>query len=74
MSIMKLNHETAGAVTVARAFSQRFAADESGTTAIEYALIAALVSVACIAALKQLGGTNSGGWGDVANKITAAMQ
>jgi pilus assembly protein Flp/PilA len=32
----------------------RFAKDESGATAIEYGLIAALVSVAIIAALKLL--------------------
>ncbi len=35
----------------------RFAKDESGATAIEYGLIAALVAVACIAAF-QLVGTN----------------
>ena len=33
----------------------RFAKDESGATAIEYGLIAALVSVAIIAALSTLG-------------------
>ncbi len=34
----------------------RFAKDESGATAIEYGLIAALVSVAIIAVLGTLGG------------------
>jgi len=34
----------------------RFRRDESGATAIEYALIAALLSVAVIAALQSLGG------------------
>ena len=34
----------------------QFANDESGATAIEYGLIAALVSVAAIAALKAMGG------------------
>ncbi len=34
----------------------RFANDESGATAIEYGLIAALVSVAIIGALTTLGG------------------
>lgn len=33
----------------------RFASDESGATAIEYGLIAALVAVAIITALTQLG-------------------
>jgi pilus assembly protein Flp/PilA len=34
---------------------KRFAADESGATAIEYGLIAAGISVAIIAAVKGLG-------------------
>jgi pilus assembly protein Flp/PilA len=34
-----------------------FLSDESGATAIEYGLIAALVSVAAIAALQSLGGS-----------------
>ena len=33
----------------------RFAADESGATAIEYGLIAALIAVAAIAAMTTLG-------------------
>jgi pilus assembly protein Flp/PilA len=33
----------------------RFANDESGATAIEYGLIAALIAVACIAAMTTLG-------------------
>jgi pilus assembly protein Flp/PilA len=35
---------------------KRFAADESGATAIEYGLIAAGISVAIIAAVNNLGG------------------
>ncbi|SDN60816.1 pilus assembly protein Flp/PilA [Methylobacterium phyllostachyos] len=33
----------------------RFASDESGATAIEYGMIAALIAVAIIAALKTVG-------------------
>ena len=33
----------------------RFVKDESGATAIEYGLLAALISVACIATWKTLG-------------------
>lgn len=33
----------------------RFAKDESGATAIEYGLIAALISIACIMAFQMLG-------------------
>jgi pilus assembly protein Flp/PilA len=36
-------------------FTKAFLADESGATAIEYGLIAALVSVAAIATLEALG-------------------
>lgn len=36
---------------------QNFAKDESGATAIEYGLIAALVSVAAIGALQAMGGS-----------------
>ena len=35
----------------------KFFSDESGATAIEYGLIAALVSVAAIGALKGMGGS-----------------
>ncbi|MGU3540227.1 Flp family type IVb pilin [Methylobacterium sp. A54F] len=34
---------------------KRFASDESGATAIEYGLIAALIAVAIIAGARQLG-------------------
>jgi pilus assembly protein Flp/PilA len=37
-------------------FAERFISDESGATAIEYGLIAALVSVAIIISAKALGG------------------
>ena len=37
-------------------FLNRFAKDESGATAIEYGLIAALIAVALIAILTSLGG------------------
>ena len=39
-----------------RNFIQRFARDESGATAIEYALIAALIAVAIVGAATALGG------------------
>jgi len=38
-------------------FLNRFVRDESGATAIEYGLIAALVSVAAIGALSLMGGS-----------------
>ena len=42
-----------------KSFVSRFANDESGATAIEYGLIAALVGVGIIAALTQLEGALS---------------
>jgi pilus assembly protein Flp/PilA len=38
-------------------FMKRFAQDESGATAIEYGLIAALISITIIAAANAIGGT-----------------
>jgi pilus assembly protein Flp/PilA len=46
-----------------------FVRNESGATAIEYSLIAALVSVASILALQALGGSLSGIFGVVSNKL-----
>jgi pilus assembly protein Flp/PilA len=51
-----------------------FAQDESGATAIEYSLIAALVAIGMLAGLKALGSGNSGSWSSTANKATDAMQ
>jgi pilus assembly protein Flp/PilA len=47
----------------------RFAKDESGATAIEYGLIASLVSVAIIGALTTLGGKVSTTFGKVSAQL-----
>ena len=47
--------------------------DESGATAIEYGLIAALVAVACIAAFIALGGGLGNLFGSVNTKASSAM-
>ena len=47
--------------------------DESGATAIEYGLIAALVSVAAIGALTAMGGSLNTMFTSVSNSITAAV-
>ncbi len=39
---------------------RKFLQDESGATAIEYGLIAALIAVACIVALTSVGGSLKG--------------
>jgi pilus assembly protein Flp/PilA len=48
----------------------RFAKDESGATAIEYGLIAALISVGIIVAVSTLGGTLSGVFEDINTRLT----
>jgi pilus assembly protein Flp/PilA len=47
----------------------RFVRDESGATAIEYGLIAALVAVAIAAVLPLLGGRLTNTFGTVANNL-----
>ena len=48
----------------------RFAADESGATAIEYALLAALIAVAIIGAATTLGNNISKLMNNVAGKLS----
>ena len=47
-----------------------FLSDESGATAIEYGLIAALIAVAIIAAATTLGGGLSTLFNSIGNKLT----
>jgi|EndMetStandDraft_5_1072996.scaffolds.fasta_scaffold3891956_1 pilus assembly protein Flp/PilA len=56
-----------------RALLVRFCANESGATAIEYGLIAALIAVACIAAIVALGGGVQDLFGRIQNKAGNAM-
>lgn len=48
---------------------QRFVQDESGATAIEYGLLAALIAVAIIAGATQLGESVDDKFGDVATTL-----
>jgi pilus assembly protein Flp/PilA len=50
-------------------FCHRFANDESGATAIEYGLIAALIGVGIIAGASAIGKNNDSLW----NKVTDAF-
>jgi pilus assembly protein Flp/PilA len=52
---------------------RRFAADQSGATAIEYGLIAALVAVGAIVAMTSFGGSLSGMFNTVSTKAGDAM-
>jgi pilus assembly protein Flp/PilA len=48
----------------------RFIKDESGATAIEYGLIAALISVAIIAGASTLGNTLNTAFVNISNKVS----
>ena len=50
----------------------RFIKDESGATAIEYGLIAALISVALIAGARAIGTGLDGKFTEVSNAVGAA--
>lgn len=50
----------------------RFMRDESGATAIEYGLIAALIAVGIIAAATTLGGSLSNIFGTISNRLDNA--
>ena len=52
-----------------KTFVNRFAADQSGATAIEYGLIAAIVSIAIVTALTSLGGKVVGLFNKVSDGI-----
>ena len=47
----------------------RFAKDESGATAIEYGLIASLISVAIIGAITTIGTSLTGTFTNVSNQL-----
>ena len=51
-------------------FFKRFAQDESGATAIEYGLIAALISITIITAATNIGGSVSSKFKKVETSIT----
>lgn len=53
-------------------FFNRFAKDESGATAIEYGLIAALIAVALISILTTLSGSLEGTFTKVSDELTTA--
>ena len=53
-------------------FVTRFLKDESGATAIEYGLIAALIAVACIGALTSVGTELQSTFNTVAGNLSTA--
>jgi len=51
----------------------RFVRDESGVTSIEYGLIAALISVVCIAAMTAVGGQLRAVYIGISTALAAAL-
>ena len=52
----------------------RYISDESGATAIEYGLIAALIAVGIIVGAKSLGANITGLFGDVDGEVSQAFE
>ncbi len=50
-----------------------FLRDESGPTAVEYAVMLALIIGVCIGAIGLFGTTASGSWQDTSSRIGTAM-
>jgi pilus assembly protein Flp/PilA len=55
------------------AYVRTFLKDEDGPTAVEYAVMLALVLMAVIGAINSVGNSTSGMWQDNADKITGAV-
>jgi pilus assembly protein Flp/PilA len=55
------------------ALAQRFIADDSGATAIEYGLIVAMIAVGCIMAIMTLGGGITDMFAGIRDRAGGAM-
>jgi pilus assembly protein Flp/PilA len=67
--IKRTNKQPCSGATIMKNLLSRFANDESGATAIEYGLIAALVSVVIIVALTALGTELTATFNHIADKL-----
>jgi pilus assembly protein Flp/PilA len=56
-----------------KSFAIRFLQDETGVTSIEYGLIAALISVVCIAAMTAVGGQLQAVYTSISTALAAAL-
>lgn len=56
------------------ALTQKFIADESGATAVEYGLVAALISVAIVGALTVVGGDLGNVFNGIGDTLEAAQK
>ena len=51
----------------------RFLRDEDGPTAVEYAVMLAMIIGSCIAAITLVGGEAGGSWDDTSSKLDTYM-
>jgi pilus assembly protein Flp/PilA len=51
---------------------RKLRSDKRGATVIEYGLIAALIAIAIMGALRSLGGGAGGMWSKLSNEVTEA--
>jgi pilus assembly protein Flp/PilA len=65
-----LNNLTTHAWVKAQSIARRFSREETGATAVEYGLIVGLIAVVIIGAVALLGGTLSGFFTTINNKLT----
>ncbi len=63
------NNLTTHAWVNARSFARRFSREETGATAVEYGLIVGLIAVVIIGAVALLGGTLSGFFTTINDKL-----
>ena len=59
-------------LTYARCMIRRYVGDDKGATAIEYGLIAALISVVAVTAMSSVGTNLTATFDTIASKLTAA--
>jgi pilus assembly protein Flp/PilA len=52
---------------------KRLLSDDSGATAVEYAVMLALIIGVCVGAIGLFGSTASGSWQDTSGKLGTAM-
>jgi pilus assembly protein Flp/PilA len=59
-------------VLAVRTIGRKLRSDKRGVTVIEYGLIAALIAIAIMGALRSLGGGAGGMWSKLSNEVTEA--
>jgi len=64
---------TKGCKKFLKDLAKSYCRSETGSTAIEYALIAALIGLGILGGLSAFGDSNTGSWGSTANKVSDVL-